>query len=224
MGLLEDKIIRDKIDSIADLPEDYQPSLQGKWELMENAMPERKNSRKIIFAIAASILLLIGFSALFFKNVIVQKPEIVLQHTIKGNIGQPEKVKQVVEKNIIRKVKNVDVSKNVNSRKTTQIFAANKSEMVKQEIKDSVIEKTFTKDLFQENKTASTLLVTKKSKKLYVEIDFNDTPQIQQKTENKMAENKVKFKVSIFKNKSKITEETQPSTVLKISKEFPINN
>lgn len=69
METTRDKQIREKLNSLNTLPEGYTPSLDSKWELLLAGKPEKKErSFYGWYAAAASALLLLSFSFLYFKN------------------------------------------------------------------------------------------------------------------------------------------------------------
>lgn len=60
MERMDDKLLRSKLDSLHELPQGYEPSLDSKWELLEAGIPEKKKRRVIVWwAAAAGIALLI---------------------------------------------------------------------------------------------------------------------------------------------------------------------
>lgn len=69
METTQDKLIREKLNSLDTLPEEYSLSLDSKWELLMAGQPEKKGDKKIWwYAVAASLLLLFGFSFIFFSS------------------------------------------------------------------------------------------------------------------------------------------------------------
>lgn len=64
----EDNLIADKLASLSDLPGDYAPNLESKWEVLETSLIEtRKNKRKFIFTLrVAASLIITGILAVFF--------------------------------------------------------------------------------------------------------------------------------------------------------------
>ncbi len=228
MEHLDDKNIRNKIDLLDSLPAGYEPSLQSKWELLENALPEKKNNnRKFILAIAASIILLLGFGGLFIKTTLEQQPDIVFQDVkaVKktNEITLPEVDNFASTENTGLLSGNIVRSENT-SRKIENSITETNPEIAFTTIKDSVSESVIPEVILTENNLVATSPKTKKSKKRFVEIDFNEVEITQPEPETKLAGNKIKFKVNILKTRQKTTGETQPATVLKLSKEFPLNN
>lgn len=66
---MEDKIIRDKIDSLHSLPAGYAPSIDSKWELLETALQgKKKNNIPYYLAIAATLLLLFSIGWIMLKS------------------------------------------------------------------------------------------------------------------------------------------------------------
>jgi hypothetical protein len=72
MENLENKIIQEKINSLNSLPEGYQPSLAGKWELIEASLEGRKSKRPLWnWSSAAAILMVAG---VFWLNIKSEQP------------------------------------------------------------------------------------------------------------------------------------------------------
>ena len=71
----ENKIIRDKIDSLQRLPDSYLPDLSSKWEIIEAGLPVKKKSRislLVKWSVAAAFIvgvLLTGIEINRNKNV-----------------------------------------------------------------------------------------------------------------------------------------------------------
>lgn len=66
---MQDKQIREKLNSLDTLPEDYTPSLDSKWELLQAGQPVKKQKQPYFwYAAAASLLLLLGFGFLFLNR------------------------------------------------------------------------------------------------------------------------------------------------------------
>src|SRR5688500_16253069 len=69
MEAMQDKIIREKLNSLDTLPEGYAPSLDSKWELLNTGKPEKKKEKPLYlwYAAAASVLLLLCFGLTYFQ-------------------------------------------------------------------------------------------------------------------------------------------------------------
>src|SRR5688572_17026520 len=81
METMQDKLIREKLNSLDTLPEGYAPLLDSKWELLMAGQPEAKKSRQYFwYATAASLLLLLGFGFLFL-NIPNSSNETIISHT-----------------------------------------------------------------------------------------------------------------------------------------------
>ncbi len=77
-------IIKNKIDSVTDLPEGYVPNLNSKWELLQAGLPqqpEKKERKPVLFyiqrvaAVAAMLLMIGGSSLLLIKKTNTAKPQ-----------------------------------------------------------------------------------------------------------------------------------------------------
>jgi hypothetical protein len=67
MEAWENKIIADKMHSLQDLPEDYQPNLDAKWSILEAGLPASKRKTGFLFRYAAAAILLLGSFGLLWK-------------------------------------------------------------------------------------------------------------------------------------------------------------
>lgn len=62
----QNKILKEKFESIDDLPLDFTPNLESKWELVSAALPAKKSDKKLLFiwylgGVAALFLAVISF-------------------------------------------------------------------------------------------------------------------------------------------------------------------
>src|SRR5687768_10547211 len=68
METMQDKLVREKLNSLDTLPEGYMPSLDSKWELLMAGQPQKQEPKRYLwYAAAASFLLLLAFGFLFLK-------------------------------------------------------------------------------------------------------------------------------------------------------------
>ncbi len=102
MENLENKIIQGKINSLDSLPEGYQISLAGKWELIEASLEGKKSKKPLWYwSSAAAILLLAGAFWLTLKP---EQPRNMVQQ-VEENKNKPvavntekQQTKVVIEK------------------------------------------------------------------------------------------------------------------------------
>src|SRR4051812_47313967 len=70
MKMQDDKVIADKLESLDVLPKGYQPNINSKWALLEEAMDERTLAgtriNKKWLRIAACLLILFTSASLYF--------------------------------------------------------------------------------------------------------------------------------------------------------------
>src|SRR5688572_16512448 len=88
MEAMQDKEIREKLNSLNTLPEGYSPSLDSKWELLCAGKPiKKRTSLSFWYAAAASFLLLLSASLIFWQTekhapeVTIAKQEIPVSKT-----------------------------------------------------------------------------------------------------------------------------------------------
>lgn len=77
-------IIKNKIDSVTDLPEGYAPNLNSKWELLQAGLPhqpEKEQRKPVLFyiqraaAVAAMLIMIGGSGLLLIKKPVKSKPQ-----------------------------------------------------------------------------------------------------------------------------------------------------
>lgn len=96
-----DKILRDKIEGLTELPAGMQVSLESKWELLEAGLSEKKKRRFPLLSIAASILF-ITMTALTLwvslsKNTVLQEgiTKVPAKESLPDKeISEPEKIER----------------------------------------------------------------------------------------------------------------------------------
>ncbi|RYD70041.1 MAG: hypothetical protein EOP53_26115 [Sphingobacteriales bacterium] len=198
MEHLDDKNIQNKIDSIESLPVGYSPNLEGKWEILEATIPHQKRKFKFSLAIAASIVLLIGFTLIFYQNTKFKTGKILAEKPVPAE-------KKAAAKETVILLQSTAIKRNTETipakqralkiPKETHIYESPKMVWVP----DSVVKKPENEDfLVLQTVAAENIKPAKKGKKLYVEIDFNDVPQTAPKPQQNIAED------STFSSISKI--------------------
>ncbi|HSI90424.1 MAG TPA: hypothetical protein VK927_04865 [Adhaeribacter sp.] len=80
---MQDKQIREKLDSLNTLPEGYAPSLDSKWELLRAGQPEKKKRRLVYYYAAAASFLLLLVSGIFLNLKFASQPGNEVATTIK---------------------------------------------------------------------------------------------------------------------------------------------
>lgn len=109
MESVEDKVIKQKINSVTELPAGYNPNLQSKWELLQAGLEPRKK-RSLLFyvsgAAVAAMLLMIGGAGLYYiklsalnkaeKKTVIAMP-VKKEPLIKDSI-QPHQLVEVKQK------------------------------------------------------------------------------------------------------------------------------
>src|SRR6188768_4065609 len=97
MEAMQDKEIREKLNSLNTLPEGYSPSLDSKWELLRAGLPEKKKQPPFsLYALAASLLLLLGFGFLFRQSATFQAEKAGIASVLPSSVAKeftPEKAK-----------------------------------------------------------------------------------------------------------------------------------
>lgn len=109
MENLENKIIQEKINSLDGLPDGYQVSLAGKWELIEASLEGKKSKKPLWYRSSAAAILLVAGA--FWLTI---KPE------------QPRNMVQQVEEN-----KNKQVAVNTEKQQTKGIIEKKEKQRLK---------------------------------------------------------------------------------------------
>jgi len=183
-----DKIMRDKLSSLENLPEDYVPNAEAKWSIIEASIQKRTTNYKWIGI--AACLLLFGLAFIWTLN---NKPSttIIVQSPL------PEQQRIYVPKVEVARVVEV-AQKKVNKHK--QIVA----EPI--EIINPATEQIVEKVPVQTIET----VVNEKKRQRYVEVDFNDPVQVTKPVENNFA-SAIKFKLNFKKENNSENSETKLS-------------
>ncbi|MBX7204903.1 MAG: hypothetical protein K1X81_05730 [Bacteroidia bacterium] len=116
MENLENKIIQEKINSLDSLPEGYQTSLAGKWELIEASLEGRKNKRPLWYWSSAAVILMVA--GVFWLNIKSEQPLNAVQQVkqIKNKPVVAKTEKQLTEMVIEKKEKKRSKHKGVNKK------------------------------------------------------------------------------------------------------------
>lgn len=240
METTQDKLIREKLNSLDTLPEGYAPSLDSKWELLIAGQPEpKKQPQYFWYAAAASLLLLLGFGFLFLET---SKPaaEIVAKTQISMQTPPPASTEKqpVIQQKI--NTKNA-IAKQEKTAETKIAFAkvASKNAMV-------LTPKTQAQAKYSENpeielsaesnaiisqpaigtaKESSQLAVaeipktTLKKKARFVEMDF-EAPQKPLMAQRAPQPAKVQFKLKILPKETENTAVVQNENPLRLQHTF----
>ena len=202
MENFENKLIRDKINSIENLPHDYVPLLDSKFELLMAGIPEPSKKRKrkwmiIPWGIAAGIamLVLLNHPSSEKNNMNVNPP--VLKHFVRQSENLPQ---NITSKKEIVKLKSPTL--NINSTETI----SDKKEIVFIQNPDETTENT-KPPIIDDSISKSTIVKIEKNNQIklkkhrFAEIDFNDSPVKESLESESIAKRpKVDFKLNINNN------------------------
>jgi hypothetical protein len=188
MEILEDKIIRQKINSLDSFPDGYEPNLESKWNVIEAGLDERNKKKMIIswyrivvaamlFIIGVGSVLLISIKSPSTKNYteIKSKPLPLVHHT----------------ENEDRQKKRNKIAHHHSQKITNKSFSIEKTKPLHDSLIENKIEQNFT-----EVNVASMAIKIKKPR--YVEVDFNTQPIITSThSESILASQPIKFKLGM---------------------------
>ena len=215
MALTQDKYIKEKIDSLTDLPYGYTPSLESKWELLQagNARPAKK---QYLYYYAAVLLLLL-IPAWLMMN---KKSENI--SSVRNNIPATNKIAATDKINIEKT--SVSASKTKRNIKSNHYYSRNTSSI--QNVKTNAVVEAPKKEIVsvKEVEIPGNIIIAdsiprrlivnvehpKKHKKRYVEMDFDPPASIPELVQKKTA--RIKFATIYSKHK-----ESDNSSVLSIN-------
>ena len=202
MEMHSNNIIKQKIDSVNSLPQNYEPNLESKWELLEASLESNKPKPFVFWfnriGSAAAILLLLGGIGIYVIKVI--KPT----NSKKTATAQVQKIeKKEYEKPSLKS----------NSMTNAQPINTNRNVIIKPKKLKKVIEKEpplmITENKYLDTPIRSVIIVenrtmeTVKKYKRFTEIDFEE-PLLKNPLEIKVANiQNLKFKIgTTLPNKS----------------------
>ncbi len=203
MESIENKIIRDKINTIENLPKDYTPSLDSKFELLMAGIPEPSKKRKRIWIIipwgvAAGVAFLVVLNqSSNEKKIITSKAPTRKQITLQNDyVVKTDNQRKVIvnKKNPTQNIKPVETDTIYKKENIVFIQEPNKTAeyIIPPIINDSVTNTAIVK--FE--KTSQTKL----KKHRFAEIDFNDNSTTEPVLESTAKRLKVEFKFNINNN------------------------
>lgn len=186
MENLENDIIKNKIDSLHELPDGYMPDLDSKWEILESAMNDPKKKRISMFwpltVVAASVLVFIG--TLFLSkpaiNIVQNKSSFEKEIKSGNEIVQNSKVSpdsyRVQNDTKIEERKSVQNSKNRSG--DYRVQNSNKNELNKKDKIELIVHEmgVIQSDTIKEISNiilAETKPAARNKKRKFVEINFD---------------------------------------------------
>ncbi|MFC5271360.1 hypothetical protein ACFPIB_12110 [Adhaeribacter terreus] len=200
---MQDKLIREKLNSLDSLPEGYAPSLDSKWELLRTGKPEKQKTPLYFwFAAAASLLLLLGFGFVFWQT---EKPETVKtlarKETSTEKFSPEIPVQEVIqpaskpENPLIAKTGTAQKNDRVKRPKT--VASAQKTAIP---AKDSVLAIPVPTQIQEEKAPvllAENSKATARKKNRYVELDF-DAPETPQRLPQPVQTAQLQLKIKLW--------------------------
>ena len=232
METMQDKLIRQKLNSLDTLPEGYAPSLDSKWELLIAGQTEPKKRPTFIwYAVAASLLLLLSFGFLFFqvsnqpeKTVIAQTNAIASsQKSVAFPEEKPENTPEVatLEKaaiqaeTIIKNAMPEPVKTKTSAREIAKVQPVFNPETPTQTPEPAVSTSETAPNLL----AAENPKMQRRKKTTFVEMDFDAPTKPQMaKTANQLA--KVQFRVKILPKEAENTAVVQNEKPLRLQHTF----
>lgn len=231
METMQDKNIREKLNSLDTLPEGYAPSLQSKWELLQAGKPQKQEKPVYSwYAVAASLVLLICFGLVYLMpqkdaapNLVAKQNPSQLQNTPSAALAVIETEPATEEKAVAAITTNTPaqiaastklialekssktvakaLQKVTTEQAETPAFAAQKSLPAPAQISD-----------VKPNEIAAALPVkTNKAKSRYVEMDF-DAPVMPQAPPAPVQTAQVQLKIKLLPQTSETGATAQQET------------
>ena len=203
-----DNIIKEKVNVLRELPDNYHPDLESKWQLLEAGLVERKQSFWKLGIVASLVLVaLTGWisHSIFFK----ETKSSTLNTQIHSN-------KLAKTKDYLKPVLSIYSEQNHKHRKHKPVIESKLITTMPTIVKDSNIEL-----ITNQSKSLPVVEVAMKPhKRVFKQLDFG-TPLPPDLKDNVIANNQPIFHLELFpslKNKSVESEERTPS--ISISKSF----
>ena len=207
MEAMQDKLIREKLNSLDSLPEGYAPSLDSKWELLRAGKPEKKKTPVYFwYAVAASLLLLLSFGLIFWQietPVTENVPEkAVAKHEIPAEKTKPNTLEYSNYASQANSIKPAVAS--VTSTQKNGMVKAAKTIIPKQIAEISSIDATVKPATVTQTTEEEPVLIaaenskiTSKKKNRYVEVDF-EAPETPQRLPQPVQTAQLQFKIRIL--------------------------
>lgn len=213
METAENRIIRESINSITNLPQGYTPNLQSKWELLEAGLnkKERKTALfyiKYLSGIAAALLLIGGAGLYMVKN---NKP---VKKPIAEQLKQEDVVKEPLMTSVISKPEKKAVKRSARAKRINMPTMPVKEEMaINEMIIDSIAYSA-------PSEAVQPLLATQKKASRFVELDFNEPVITDQVPSHVVVESK-RFKFRIGSgNESNADVGSSGTSLIRLRKAF----
>lgn len=184
MKTQEDNFIKSRLDSLNTLPPGYTPNIASKWTLIQESIDERKSERlalkKILFRIAACLLIIIISTAIWMKsgneNVIAdRRPQQEVKQSKKVTGRLPESLpSQVTDHVAVDKSPANRIKRNISvaQEKVIQENAAEIPSVSEDRLNSEVV-------------AADPVRVNRQR---YVQVDFEEQQPVQQITANETAQ------------------------------------
>ena len=201
-------IIKNKIDSVTDLPEGYTPNLNSKWELLQAGLPqqpEKKQRKPVMFymqraAAVAAMLLMIGGSGLL----LIKKPNTAKPHA--QATAKPDQ--QLAKQQVLPSAKTIQVA----AVKSTHV--ENKPTKINQQpiIIDSVIQAP--SPIITPEPTPQPMLAQAEPLPIITEVDFTE-PVLKSTTPTDVLvkAQRFKFKLGIGETQGLNAATNKPNTI-----------
>ena len=231
METMQDKLIREKLNSLDTLPEGYTPSLDSKWELLMAGQPQKKEpKRQFWYAAAAGFLLLLTFGFLFLRSAKKPVTEIIAHTSVPQKLNStsiPENHQTAPEENVAENDSAERQKTAIASNTVSKI--ASKNAMVKglktppsdkteeklamKSSSESNLAKAEPNSVFKEQTTSLIAVEAPKSiqkkKARFVEMDFEAEAKPRMVASEKAPTTKMQFKLKILPK----TNEEAPAVV-----------
>jgi hypothetical protein len=197
MDMLENKKIRDKINSLDELPENYHPNMASKWSLLEAGLDGNEN-RKVIawkhIAVAAVLVMMAGSafvllnyqetSQLSEKSTVIKNASTLSKANVPGRTESQPVQEMKEEPQPVKKV----------NREKIFLAPVKEEDMIAViPVKDSIVQP------FTPVKETAMLTVNapKAKKRRFIEVDFNDNIAVNKPAEPVPDPPQARFRINI---------------------------
>jgi hypothetical protein len=205
MDMLENKKIREKINSLDELPESYHPNMASKWSLLEAGLDGNDNKRIIAWkriAVAAVLLMIAGSAFVLFNykqtSQLSEKSTVIKNASTlsEANVPNASTSLSMTEQQLVLEIKgNLRPIKKINEKKLLPVPAKEEDRIAVIPVKDSIVQ-----PLAPVKETGMlTANAPKAKKRRFIELDFNDEVCMDKPVEPVTASHKFSFRIGTDK-------------------------
>jgi hypothetical protein len=210
MDMLENKKIRDKINGLDELPENYHPNMASKWSLLEAGLDGKdKGNRKVIawkrMAVAAVLVMMAGSAFVLFNykaaSQLSEKSTVVKSASTEFTLSEANVLSMTEPQPVPEMKEEPKPIKKVNEKKPLSSPMKEEDRITVIPVKDSIVQ-----PLAPVKETAMlTTNIPKGKKRRFIELDFNDNIAVDKPIEPATATPQARFKIKLAEDNKGLT-------------------